>query len=218
MSKKYPLKFPKEVSDFIIGTFGFNTSDNTYFTNVRYKKVGECLFEELIPEPTEESKEFVWDDRKAKDWGPYIRIHEPGFEIGEELEKWKQSHTPTEQKSYIPKDFKLEKREVSHTVEKLLNDKVEEEQNLDGIAVFIEKYRNDISMTSHRIAAHITGKFETKNMFTQQQLDEAIEKAFNVAREGRFVSELLRGSPYEYLRYKTFDDYKQSLNQNKQQP
>lgn len=55
-------------------------------------------FELITETPTEE---FKWTDELVKDWGSYIRLREPNFEINEELQKWKQSKSTPPPKERI---------------------------------------------------------------------------------------------------------------------
>ena len=294
--KKYPIKFPKEVSDFITGTF--NKSDNGYYTTVSYKNVGENLFEEVIEQPTEVSKEFdlerlknglsiianwelpptnkFWDEEKTRPTSYETEYGSNGVrdfmkKIASNLLELipKQSHTPTEQ----PKDGVAAQATYKRT-----GDTWEEvkptEQPKERITVseitngfyscelFIKCSQNIKSDKFPAIKQAIefvlnneptdvvvggyTFKFQTvptnddkvggdtarisdmqatywhkewrklignPPKYTQQQLDEAIEKAFNAAR-------YVTPDPSIYGKfhntYTIFEDYKQSLNQQKQ--
>jgi len=94
---KYPVKYPKEVSDFIVETF--NKKGDFYYTDTIYENVGENLFEQSIPEPTEVSKDFIWTDSLVKEFViTYNKIDKliTGVDpIMQTIKDFKQSHTST---------------------------------------------------------------------------------------------------------------------------
>lgn len=99
-----------------------------------------------------------------------------------------------------------------------------QESKEDLVAAFIEKYRYDHTMTSHRIAAHITGKFNTvpdiSLKYTQSEVDTIREDLWNRCREwadGQWSNQFFPDGKNSQFKYPTLQDYLQSINKKKEQ-
>lgn len=99
-----------------------------------------------------------------------------------------------------------------------------QESKEDLVAAFIEKYRHDHTMTSHRIAAHIMGKFNTvpdiSLKYTQSEVDTIREETWEAAKEKDVNNERWKGMMQTsdglqcvyYDKYPTLQDYLNSLS------
>lgn len=146
-------------------------------------------FELITETPTEE---FKWTDELVKDWGSYIRLREPNFEINEELHKWKQSKS---NKSHIPKDFSLEEREVKTN---LSTQPVEEAKDWE-IVEFRGNFlgHSAISFTRGKHGGYETGL----NWSVYNQPEARLIKETNIFSVRRLSDNLLIevGKEYSYL-------------------